>query len=135
MDRLINLTWSHCENIVIFSDVSIKNATGATPLHLATEPEITSMLLDASADPNVVDLAGNSPVTNYICQIFLLKEHSSLNGCCMLFHINPTYLQCIHKKLPEAYRTISTVNIMPLILVLLTLCSLLTFKCIVHFIA
>lgn len=44
------------------SDVSIKNATGATPLHLATEPEITSMLLDASADPNVVDLAGNSPL-------------------------------------------------------------------------
>ncbi len=31
-------------------------------MHLATEPEITSMLLDASADPNVVDLAGNSPV-------------------------------------------------------------------------
>lgn len=60
------------KTLLFFSDVSIKNATGATPLHLATEPEITSMLLDASADPNVVDLAGNSPVTNYICQIFVI---------------------------------------------------------------
>jgi hypothetical protein len=55
------------KNVIdLFIDVSIKNATGSTPLHLATEPEITSMLLDASADPNEVDLAGNSPVNIFV---------------------------------------------------------------------
>ena len=48
------------------ADVTVRNANGSTPLHLATDPEIASMLLDAAADPNAVDQVGNSPV-GFLC--------------------------------------------------------------------
>ena len=46
--------------------MTVRNANGSTPLHLATDPEIASMLLDAAADPNAVDQVGNSPV-GFLC--------------------------------------------------------------------
>jgi ankyrin repeat protein len=44
-------------------NVSVQNRSGATPLHLTSDPEIASLLLDSNADPNLVDLRGNSPVS------------------------------------------------------------------------
>jgi hypothetical protein len=32
---------------------------------LANDPEIAALLLEASADPNITDLAGNSPVNPF----------------------------------------------------------------------
>jgi len=58
------------------TNVSIQNRSGASPLHLTSDPEIAGLLLGANADPNLVDVRGNSPVTREVTfRVFTFNNH------------------------------------------------------------